>query len=495
VRIDRTGRAALALCASAFLVYSALGLASHRALHTNAFDLSVFDYALWTTSTGGPIAYVPMFRHSLLAQHFMPTLLLLSPFARLFDGPAWLIVLQALFHASAAFLLYRFARRHASDGVALALTAAFLFSRRAHGAATSVFYIESAEPLLIIGALLARESRRLPAYWLLVVLALGCKEDVAMYFAVFGLVIAVVDRDRRVGIATTALSIVWLAVALGIAVPFWRGLYSLDSANPFLEGRYGGVADAAGRLGAFDSLSRLITVMSATGFACLLAPAWAAIALPGMLVNLAAAPGTLQAGLLGHYLWPILPWLFVAAAIGVGRFERRATFSGSPESARTHSGLRPPRTTIAISTSALSDSPRRTQRTLRAIGKRSTWLPLAILLVALIDLPLPRAIIRASWRQPDEAREVLEQLEVIPPDASVLAQPNLIPHLPRRFEMHSLGVYTAGRPDAASFVVLSREGDLWPFTAADIDKQVAHYAGDSRFERLTDGPLIVFRRR
>src|SRR5262245_55203473 len=239
-----------------------------------------------------------MFRHSLFAQHFMPTLLLLSPLARLFDGPAWLIVLQALFHASAAFLLYRFARRHASNGVALALTAAFLFSRRAHGAATSVFYLESAEPLLIFGALLARESRRLTVYWLLVVLALGCKEDVAMYFAVFGLVIAIVDRDPRLGIATTGLSIVWLAVALGIAIPFWRGLYNLDAANPFLEGRYGGLTDALPRLGSFESLSRIITVFSATGFTCLLAPAWTAIALPGMLVNLAAAPDTLQAGLL-----------------------------------------------------------------------------------------------------------------------------------------------------------------------------------------------------
>ncbi len=72
-----------------------------------------------------------------------------------------------------------------------------------------------------------------------------------------------------------------------------------------------------------EALSRIVTVLSATGFACLLAPAWAAIALPGMMVNLAAAPGTLQAGLLGHYLWPILPWLFAAAAIGVGRSRRQ----------------------------------------------------------------------------------------------------------------------------------------------------------------------------
>ena len=450
--------AAFGLCIAALLIYSSLGLASHRSLHTNAFDLSVFDYALWTTATGGPVAYVPLFRHSLFAQHFMPTLLLLSPLARLFDGPAWLIVLQALFHSSAAFLLYRLARRHASNGAALVLTAAFLFSRRAHGAATSAFYIESAEPLLIFAALLAWKSRRMALYWLLVVGALGCKEDVAMYFAAFGIVIAVAERDRRVGFATTALSVVWLAVALGIAIPFWRGLYNLDSANPFLEGRYGRLADAAGRLVSWEALSRIVTVISATGFACLLAPAWAAIALPGMLVNLAAAPGTLQSALLGHYLWPILPWLFAAAAIGAGRLEDKATLAGS--------------------------SPRLLQ-----------WVPLVILLVALIDLPLPRAIARSAWWQPDASRDVLQQLQLIPLEASVLAQPNLIPHLPRRLETHSLGVYTAGQPDDASFVLLSREGDLWPFTAADIERQAARYAADPRFERLADGPLIVFRRR
>jgi uncharacterized membrane protein len=456
---------ATGLCVAALLIYSGLGLAAHRSLHTNAFDLSVFDYAVWTTATGGPVGYVPMFRHSLFAQHFMPTLLLLSPFAGLFAGSGWLIVLQALFHAAAGYLLYRFARRHTSNAVALALTAAFLFSRRAHGAATSVFYIESAVPLLIFGALLARESRRLIVYWALVVLALGCKEDSAVYFAAFGLVIAFVERDRGVGIATTALSAVWLSTALGVAIPFWRELYGLDAANPFLEGRYGGLADAIGRIVSFETLSRVFTVGSATGFACLLAPAWAAIALPGVLINRAAAPQTLQAALLGHYLWPILPWIFAAAAIGTGRLASKATRSES------HKGR-----------AILSGPPLR-------------WLAFAIAIVALIDLPLPRAIARAAWRQPAEARAVLQQLESVPRDVSVLAQPNLIPHLPRRRVMHSLGVYTAGQPDDASLVLLSREGDLWPFTAADIDRLVAHYSEDPRFERVGEGPLIVFRRR
>jgi uncharacterized membrane protein len=406
-----------------------------------------------------------MFRHSLFAQHFMPALLPWSLFAPLFDGPAWLIVLQAAFHAAAAFLLYRFARRHTSYGVALALTAAFLFSRRAHGAATSAFYIESAEPLLIFGALLAWESRRLVLYWAFVVLALGCKEDVALYVAAFGVVVAIVERDRRVGVATTALAVMWLAIAVGLAIPSWRELSGLDRANPFLEGRYAGIASAATRTVSVEALGRIVTVLSATAFTALLAPAWAAIALPGVLVNLAAADGTLQAALLGHYLWPILPWLFAAAAIGIGRLGSRASLSGSPG-----------------------------DRTTSSASAVMRWLPAAIVSVALIDLPLPRAIARASWQQPPEARQVLQQLAAVPHDASVLAQPNLIPHLPRRLEMHSLGVYTAGQPEG-DYVLLTTVGDLWPFDSSEIAKRVAAFTADPRFEQISDGPLFAFRRR
>jgi uncharacterized membrane protein len=451
-------RAAVALCVAAFLVYSALGLASHRALGTNAFDLSVFDYAIWTTASGGPLAYVPMFRHSLFAQHFMPTLLLLAPLGRVFDSPAYLIVVQALFHAAAAFLLYRFASRHtspATGATALALTAAFLFSRRAHSAVASVFYIESAEPLLVFGALLAWSSRRLVVYGVLVVLALGCKEDVALYFAVFGIVIAVTRRDRAVGIVTTAVAAAWLLIAVAVAIPYWRGLYGLDQANPFLGGRYGLSAggalpgfDLAARILSFRALGKIVTVMSATGLVCVLAPAWMAIALIGMLVNLAAAPDTLQAGLTGHYLWPILPWLFAAAAFGAGR---------APAPVRR-------------------------------------WLPFVILIVALIDAPLPRAMFRASWRQPADAQEVLRQLQAVPPTATVVAQPNLIPHLPRRMEIHALGVYSAGQP-GGEYELLTTVGDLWPFDEPSIRKQAEALAADPARQTIANGPLWIFRRR
>lgn len=69
----RASFTATAICSAAFVVYVTLGLIAHFSLRTNAFDLSVFDYALWSSVTGEPLGYVPLFQHSLFAQHFMPT--------------------------------------------------------------------------------------------------------------------------------------------------------------------------------------------------------------------------------------------------------------------------------------------------------------------------------------------------------------------------------------------------------------------------------------
>lgn len=443
-----------ALCLSAGLVYLALGIVTHRALGTNAFDLSVFDYALWTTVSGGPLAYVPMFRYSLFAQHFMPTLLALAPLARVFDSPQYLIAIQATFYAAAAILLYRFAVRHAPRPYAIALTVAFLFSRRSHSAVTSYFYIESAEPLLVFGALLAWDAERRAAYWTLVLLALGCKEDMSLYFAAFGVMLAATGRDRRLGLATAAVSIAWLAGATMIAIPHWRAVYGLEAANPFIDARYGDSAGAlsagalAARVLSLRSIAKLVTVMSATGFLCVLAPAWVAVAIPGVVGNLAAAPDTLQAGLIGHYLWPILPWLFVAAVFGAKRL--------------------PPRF--------------------------MRWAPLAIVLVALIDVPLPRALLRAPWTRPMEAREALAQLPALPSTVTVVAQPNLIPQMPRRRDMQALAVYSAGQP-TGDYVLLTGVGDLWPFDPVEVRRRVSELQADSQYEAVSRGPLFLFRRR
>jgi uncharacterized membrane protein len=458
--IPRTGdatsrRAAGIVCVAAFLLYAALGVVTHRDLRTNGFDLSVFDYAVWTTVSGGPIGYVPMFGYSLFAQHFMPTLLLLSPLGLVFESPAYLIVVQMFLFAAAGFLLYVLASRYVSAGVALALMIAFLFSRRSFSAGTSAFYIESAEPALIFGSVLACCAGLWRVYYLLLLLALGCKEDVAIYFAAFGATLAMKPDTRRIGAWTIAISVIWLVVALGFWIPQWRAMYQLETANPFIVGRYTVddnrpmLVTVASRAASLRSLGKIVTIGGGTAFTCFLAPAWAAIALPGMLIDLVADPTTDQAGLIGHYLWPVLPWLFVAAIVG----SRRVSVT------------------------------------------RFRWFPLFIVVVALVDTPVPGRLVNVSWKMTPPARQVREQLKEIPVGATVVAQPNLIPQLPRRMNIRSLGVYPAGEPGQGDHVLLTTVGDLWPFHDEDIMLKVRDLAADPRYEQLSNGPLFSFRRR
>ena len=441
-------------CALVWLAHFFVGVTAHHQLRTPGFDLSVFDYAIWNTGVGGPVAFVPMFGHSLLAQHFMPTLLLLAPLGALFETPVYLIALQSTLFVAGAYLFYRFASPRVPGPYAVALLVAYLVSRRTQLAATT-FYIESAEPLLVFGALLAWSAGRKTWYWVLLVLALGCKEDVALYFALFGVIEAVVNPAgpaRRQGWLTTAVCAAWIAVALFVAIPYWSEAYGLGSANPFFGGRFGledgaSIQRAIGRIFSGAALAKLVTVTSTVGFLCFLAPRWFAIALLGIALNLAALPGTNQAGLSGHYLWPIVPWLFVAAVYGAQRLGRR--------------GLR--------------------------------WIPWVAMLIAVADTPVPGAIARASREEP-AATTVLTQLAALDLSSTVLAQSNLIPHLPRHNRVFGYGVYAEGQPEP-DLILLTKTGDLWPLGADGVEREVARWRANARYEQVSDGPLWAFQLR
>jgi len=94
----------------------------------------------------------------------------------------------------------------------------------------------------------------------------------------------------------------------------------------------------------------------------------------------------------------------------------------------------------------------------------------------------------------DTAREVRRQLGLIPADASLLAMPNLVPHVP-----HRMAVSTLGRNDSpsipAEYVAISKTGDLWPFAEEQVSELVQRYKADTAFTQVADGPLYLFRRR
>ena len=293
-------------------------------------------------------------------------------------------------------------------------------------------------------------------YWLAALLALGCKEDVSFYLGGFGLLLACRRADRRLGLLTITVAAGWLAFAVAVAIPASRTHDGLSTTNPFLATRY---ADAGGkdaaqavseRLLSWRPLVKLFNVVASVALLCLLAPEYFAVALPGILLNLSAGRQYHQSALLGHYLWPILPWLFFASIEGARRLIGRFPKAGMP---------------VAVLLFAV------------AFGDTPLWLELA----------------HRPWQGLAAAGEVRRQLALVPRDSVLLAQPNLIPHLPHRFGVVALGKEVPG-PEP-QLVLLCGVGNLWPLDAPAVKRRVDEYRADPRFELMVDGPTFVFRRK
>lgn len=163
-------------------------------------------------------------------------------------------------------------------------------------------------------------------YWAIVLLALGCKEDMALYIASYGVLLMVSPQTRTRGIATLVLSLAWVALAVNVVIPWSRTVDGVPPEYTFIVDRYGDapIGDSLQRLFRFDLPRRLLSLTLIVGWICWLRPKWLLVAAPAVLVTVAARDETLQSGLVGHYLFPILPFVFLAALDGAAYLQSKS---------------------------------------------------------------------------------------------------------------------------------------------------------------------------
>ena len=436
------------------VLYSWRSLVGHYSLNTNAYDLALFDYGVANLIRDGR-GQVPFIGHSLAAEHFMPVLWVFAPIYRFMGSPAVLLMLQIGAILGAALLLARFCRGNGlSANATAAVVFVFLFARRTHGAAANMFYPEVFQAGLTIAMVMAWTARRVWLYWALVFLLLATKEDAGIYVLGFGCVSALYFPTRRKqAVVTSVVAAAWILFAVSIAIPGARSADGLPRENPLIQTRYGAddgtinIGGLARRLLSVRAAGNVAGVLATAGFLSLAAPVTLAPAVPGILINAAADPATMQAKLIDHYLWPMLPWLFMAAALGYRRFER-----AWPRVAPAFLGV------LAVVTAA--DNP-----------------------------ALQRA---RDTRLNPEAAVVRSQLRALEINGSVLAQANLIPHLRRADRIYAVGgMHEPQSPP--EFVLMTEVGDLWPVTLEQTRELVRRYESNLSYVRVSPGPLFAYR--
>jgi uncharacterized membrane protein len=310
-------------------VFGLLVWRRHDRFGTFDFDLGHHDQAIWLLAHGkgfDTVSGMPVLGHHATLAYFA-----LAPFYWLGAGPQFINFLQVTALAVAAVPIYLFARdRLASAWLAVALAVAWLLNPSVQWLAWETWHPETmAIPFLLFAYLMASQKRWVP-YWVLLVVAMSWKEDVALAVGILGLVF-MVRGQRRVGAATCLVGLLWFGMAYGVLMPHFNG--GTNQAGIFYGEELGrsptdiaktavtdpGVITA--RLSHNDALGYARDLLAPWGFVPFAAPLLLVVAVPQFFANVLAIPDFFF-DIRYHYVAIILVVLALGTVEGASRMKR-----------------------------------------------------------------------------------------------------------------------------------------------------------------------------
>ncbi len=311
------------------LLLSAVCLLRWRRFGYGDFDLAVHAQSLHSLLRGSldcSLLGIPF-----LGNHLAWLLVLLAPAALVVPPAALLLTVQAALLGLGAVPVYRLAAREAGPRWGAGLAALYLVHPPLLLMNLYEFHPVALVTPFLLFAFDAYRGRRLRAFLAWLGLAVLCQENIALVAAGFG-VFALLDRRRGAW--------AWVPLAAGSAYALLAVAWLLPRWNPGVVGftrLYGHLGDSLPEV----ALHLLRHPVEALGIATqprklefvglLLAPlAYVSLLAPGVFVpvlpvlaqRLLSARPT-ETLLIYHYQAEFIPFVFAAAAVGIGRVVRR----------------------------------------------------------------------------------------------------------------------------------------------------------------------------
>lgn len=186
-------------------------------------DLAYYTQGIWLAAHGH--WQVSLLEMPMMGNHAEPICFLLVPFFWIWPQPMCLVFLQTLLLATMPFTAYRIARRLEFERRgALWMGLATLLAPATGFIALHEFHPEALAAPFILLMLEARQARRPGSFWVFFLLAVLCKENVAVLLVWFCAVHWMLDRERgREWQTTFNLLPGGFALAWVLAYFFWLG--------------------------------------------------------------------------------------------------------------------------------------------------------------------------------------------------------------------------------------------------------------------------------
>jgi uncharacterized membrane protein len=204
-------------------VLTSVSIARHLSFNSHAFDLGIFDQAIWTVTQGKALLSSYKENICLLGDHMSPILFLYAPFYLIWNDARTLLVLQSVITASAFIPLTLIAKHHikkSSWAVFFALLF-FLYQPLRHSL-RSDFHPEFVANTIIFWAILFLLQNRTKVFLVALGLLLLCKENMYGISFIFGFYLFLQKR-YRLGILLMVISVGLLLLVTKFAIPAISG--------------------------------------------------------------------------------------------------------------------------------------------------------------------------------------------------------------------------------------------------------------------------------
>lgn len=304
-----------------FLWYDSFGM--------NIYDLGNMNQAMWNTLHGHPLEMTTFFPETTrLFMHVEPIFLVLAPVYAVWQDPRMLLFLQIVILALGAIPVFGIARHLFKDYVyGLGFALLYLLNPLLHQIALTEFHPLTLGAPLALSAVYFFLKKRFSISFITFLLAMMCREDIALLLVIFSVVMLLTDRNKKFFCLLLIVSSVWVAAIFFVIYPsvsVLDGLLQLkhyasigSSPKEIIITIFFHPLDAIKMLVRFSTLSYLFYIFTTVGFVAIFRLRYLIIgAVSFGVMAFHTFSSEILLGL-GQYHAPLLFPLFLASIFGL----------------------------------------------------------------------------------------------------------------------------------------------------------------------------------
>lgn len=191
------------------------------------YDFGIFDQAIWSVARFSP----PLIDHMVVggkwifADHFNPSIFILSPLYWITDKSEVLLIAQAVVVGLSGLVLYFIGREILKNRfLSLSVMFSYLFFTGLQNAVITDFHEVTIATLPLMLAFLMVVKKNVKLFFLFLLLTLGFKESNFLVGIGIGVAIFFIRKEwRKVAFATCIISLMWGIISIKYIIPYFSG--------------------------------------------------------------------------------------------------------------------------------------------------------------------------------------------------------------------------------------------------------------------------------